>query len=92
MAIKPVKPKPVKSSLPQLKTISIEPEQAFVDPLTDVPLYGPITDRFEIQPGDITLITVGSIEVVVYPSSEEEETEPTPSSAGQPSKRPKDET
>jgi hypothetical protein len=31
-----------------------------------VPLYGPVTDRFEIQPDDITLITVGSITVVTW--------------------------
>lgn len=34
--------KPVKSSLPRTKTSSTEPEQAFADPLADVPSYGPI--------------------------------------------------
>jgi hypothetical protein len=92
MATKPVKPKPAKSSPPRTKTASIKPEQAFVDPLADVPLHGPVTDRFTIQPGEIEFITVGSIEVITHPSAEEDETKPTTRPAGQPSKRPKDET
>ncbi len=92
MAAKPEKPKPAKVSPLRTKTASIEPEQAFVDPLADVPLLGPVTDRFTIQPGEITFIKVGSIEVVTHPSSEEDETKPTTPPAGQPSKRHEDET
>ena len=92
MATKPAKPEPAKSSLPRTATALTEPEQAFVDPLADLPLHGPITDRFTIQPGEITLITVGSIEVVTHPSSEEDETKPTTPPAGQPGERAEDET
>ena len=92
MAFKPVKPKPAMASPPRTKTASIEPGQAFADPLADVPLLGPLTDRFEIQPGDITLITVGSIEVVTHPSSEEEETKPTTTPTGQLGEKPEDES
>jgi len=92
MATKPVKPKPAMVSPLRTKTAPIEPEHAFVDPLADVPLHGPITDRFTIQPGDITLINVGSIEVVTHPSSEDDETKPTTPPAGQPGERPEDET
>src|SRR5205807_2213083 len=88
MAAKPVKPAAL--SLPRTKIASIKPEQAFVDPLADVPLLGSVTDRFEIQPGDITLITVGSIEVVTHPSSEEDEIEPTTPPAGRLGEKPED--
>jgi hypothetical protein len=71
MAAKPVKPKPATLSPARTKTVSLKPEQACVDPLVDVPLHGPVTDRFEIQPDDIALITVGSIEVVVHLSSDD---------------------
>jgi hypothetical protein len=53
-----------------------QPKQALVDPLADVPLFGLVTDRFEIQPGDTTLITVGSIEVVTHPSAGKDKTGP----------------
>ncbi len=92
MAAKPVKPKPAKVSAGRIKSTSPRSEQAFVDPLADVPLLDPVTDRFTIQPGEITFIKVGSIEVVIHPSSEEDETEPATPSAGQPGERPKDET
>jgi hypothetical protein len=89
MAAKPIKPEPATSSLRQTKTASIKPEQAFVDPLADMPLHGPITDRFTIQPDDITLITVGSS---IHPSCEENETDPTALPANQTGKKPKDKT
>jgi hypothetical protein len=92
MATKPVKPKPAMLSPPRTKTASLKSEQASVDPLVDVPLHGPVTDRFTIQPGDITLITVGSIEIVTHPSSGEDETTPTTPPAGQPGETPEDET
>jgi len=92
LAAKPVKPKPATSSPPRTKTAWTEPGQAFVDPLADVPLYGPVTDHFEIQPGDITLITVGSIEAVTHPSDGENETKPTPPPAGRGGRRPRDAT
>ena len=87
----PVKSTPVKSSLPRTKTASVEPEQAFVDPLADMPLLGSNTDRFTIQPGKIEFITIGSIEVITHPLSEEDETKPTTPPAAQPGKKPKDE-
>ena len=77
MAARPVSPKPATASPPRTKTAPIEPGQAFADPLADVPLLGPVDDRFTIQPGDITLITVGSIEVVTHPSDGEDRTKPT---------------
>ncbi len=92
MATKPVKPKPANVSAGRTKSTSPRSEQAFVDPLADVPLFGPVTDRFTIQPGEITLINVGSIEIVVYPSPEEDETEPTTTPTGQSGERPEDET
>jgi len=92
MATKPVKPKPAALAPPRTKTAAIEPEQAFVDPLADVPLLGPVTDRFTIQPGEIEFITIGSIEVVTHPSAGEDETKPTTPPASQPGERPKDET
>jgi hypothetical protein len=92
MAFKSVKPEPATSSPPRTKIASTEPEQAFVDPLADVPLLGPITDRFTIQPGEIEFITVGSIEIVIHPSAGEEETKPTTSPAGRRGQRPKDAT
>ena len=92
MATKPVEPKPVESSLPRTKTAPIEPGHVFVAPLADVPLLGPLTDRFEIQPGDITLITVGSIEIVTHPSAGDDETKPTTPPAGRQGQSPKDKT
>jgi hypothetical protein len=44
------------------------PAETHDDPLADVPLIGPVTDRFTIQPGDIEFIVVGSIEVVIHPA------------------------
>ena len=44
------------------------PPETHDDPLADVPLIGPVTDRFTIQPGDIEFIVVGSIEVVIHPA------------------------
>ena len=90
MAAKPVKPKPAQLLPPRTKTAPIEPEQAFVDPLADVPLLGPVTDRFTIQPGEIEFITVGSIEVVTHPSDGEDETKPTPLPAGRLGEKPED--
>ncbi len=89
MAARPVSPKPATASPPRTKTALIEPEQAFVDPLADVPLLGPVTDRFEIQPGDITLITVGSIEVVIHSSDGEGETKPTTPPGGRQGRGPR---
>lgn len=57
MAARPVKPKPAKFSLAQTRSTSIKPEQTFVDPLADVPLFGPVMDRSEIQPSDIAFVT-----------------------------------
>jgi len=54
--------------------------------LADVPLLGPVTDRFTIQPGEIEFITVGSIEVITHPSAGEDDTEPTTAPARQPGK------
>jgi hypothetical protein len=76
VAAKPVKPKPAQLLPPRTKTAPIEPEQAFVDPLADVPLLGSVIDRFTIQPGEIEFITVGPIELVIHPSDGEDETEP----------------
>jgi hypothetical protein len=84
MAAKPVKPKPAKLSAGRTRSTSPKPKQAFVDPLADVPLLGPVTDRFTIQPGDIEFITVGSIEIVIHPSSEAD----TASSDDAPKRRP----
>jgi len=92
MATKPMKPKPAKVSEGRTQSTSPRSEQALADPLADVPLLGPVTDRFTIQPGEITFIKVGSIEVVTHPSSEEDETEPTTPPAGQPGERAEDET
>lgn len=92
MAAKPVKPKPAALSPPRAKTASTEPEQAFVDPLADVPLLGPVTDRFTIQPGEIEFITISSIKVVAHPSAGEDETEPTTPPASQPGKQRKEES
>ncbi len=92
MAAKPVRPKPATASPPRTKTASIEPRQAFADPLADVPLLGPLTDRFTIQPGDITLINGDSIEVVSHPLSEEDETKPTTTPSGKRGQRLKGET
>jgi hypothetical protein len=77
---------PPRSGRGSRPTASIEPARALADPLADVSLHGPITDRFVIQPGDITLITVGSIEIITHPSDGEDETKPTTPPTGRPSK------
>lgn len=92
MAAKPVKPEPAQLLPPRTKTAPIEPEQAFVDPLADVPLLGSVIDRFTIQPGEIEFITVGPIELVIHPSDGEDETEPKTPPAGRRGQKPKDET
>ncbi len=46
------------------------------DPLADVPLHGPVTDRFEIQPGDIEFATVGHIGIVIHLPSEKAQSSP----------------
>jgi hypothetical protein len=72
MATKPVNPKPAMLSPPRTKTASLKSEQVLVDPLADVPLLVPVTDRFTIQPGEIEFITVGSIEVVIHAANKED--------------------
>ena len=49
-------------------TLTNDPLSAenFDDPLADVPLIGPLMDRFTIQPGEIDFISIGSIEVVIH--------------------------
>jgi hypothetical protein len=42
------------------------PAESSDDPLANVPLNGPLMDRFTIQPGEIEFISVGSIEVEIH--------------------------
>ena len=46
------------------------PAENIDDPLADVPLIGPLMDRFTIQPSEIDFIAVGSIAITQLKSAD----------------------
>jgi hypothetical protein len=60
---------------PRALTNDPDPAETLDDLLADVPLIGPVTDRFTTQAGEIEFITVGSIEVAIHPVETDDPTD-----------------